>query len=79
VPDFTRLFAYAVEEGPRGDTYYSTASQIALTDGGIFQKLQGGAIYWTAPTGAHISVGGIRSSRSLNLCVELPLFLPGCA
>ena len=32
-----------------------------LRDGGVYQNYQGGAIIWSPATGAHISVGGIRS------------------
>lgn len=32
-----------------------------LKDGGVYQNYQGGAIFWSPATGAHISVGGIRS------------------
>ncbi|MGN8131794.1 LGFP repeat-containing protein, partial [Paenarthrobacter sp. 22069] len=32
-----------------------------LKDGGVFQNYQGGAIIWSPATGAHISIGAIRS------------------
>lgn len=60
----------------KGRLGYPTSSQIALTKGGVYQKFQGGAIYWTAATGAHISVGGIRSAWSLQGYEKGPLGYP---
>ncbi|WP_229748599.1 S8 family serine peptidase [Arthrobacter liuii] len=41
---------------------YPTTDQVpGLRDGGVYQNYQGGAIIWSPATGAHISVGAIRS------------------
>ncbi|MDT0168094.1 Ig-like domain-containing protein [Pseudarthrobacter sp. BRE9] len=41
---------------------YPTTDEVGgLRDGGVYQNYQGGAIIWSPVTGAHISVGAIRS------------------
>lgn len=41
---------------------YPTTDEVGgLKDGGVYQMYQGGAIFWSPATGAHISVGGIRA------------------
>jgi endonuclease/exonuclease/phosphatase family metal-dependent hydrolase len=51
--------AHGHENGGLG---YPTSNEIGgLRDGGVYQMYQGGAIVWSPATGAHVSVGGIRS------------------
>ena len=41
---------------------YPTTDEVSgLRDGGVYQNYQGGAIIWSPATGAHFSVGAIRS------------------
>jgi LGFP repeat len=41
---------------------YPTTDEVGgLKDGGVYQNYQGGAIIWSPATGAHISVGAIRT------------------
>ncbi|WP_240721333.1 Ig-like domain-containing protein [Pseudarthrobacter sp. NamE5] len=41
---------------------YPVTDEVAgLRDGGVYQNYQGGTIIWSPATGAHISVGGIRT------------------
>lgn len=41
---------------------YPVTDEVAgLRDGGVYQNYQGGAIIWSPASGAHLSVGGIRS------------------
>ncbi|GGH93396.1 S8 family serine peptidase [Arthrobacter liuii] len=41
---------------------YPVTDEVAgLRDGGVYQNYQGGAIIWSPATGAHLSVGAIRS------------------
>ena len=41
---------------------YPTTDEVGgLKDGGAYQMYQGGAVVWSPKTGAHISVGGIRT------------------
>ena len=48
------------ESGPLG---YPTSEEIGgLKNGGVYQLYQGGAIYWSSTTGAHVSRGGIRGA-----------------
>jgi hypothetical protein len=55
-----RWAASGFENGGLG---YPTTDEIAgLRNGGVYQNYQGGTIYWSPATGAHISVGGIRSA-----------------
>ena len=45
-----------------GGLGYPVTGEIGgLKNGGVFQNYQGGSIIWSPTTGAHISVGGIRS------------------
>jgi hypothetical protein len=45
-----------------GGLGYPVTDEVAgLRDGGVYQNYQGGAIIWSPATGAHISVGAIRS------------------
>jgi len=45
-----------------GSLGYPVTDEVGgLKDGGVFQNYQGGAIIWSPATGAHISVGAIRS------------------
>jgi uncharacterized protein YkwD len=47
------------ESGAMG---YPTTDEVGgLKDGGVYQMYQGGAIMWSPATGAHLSVGAIRS------------------
>lgn len=49
----------------KGSLGYPTSDEITgLKNGGARQTFQGGAIYWSPATGAHISVGGIRGAWS---------------
>ncbi|WP_235780463.1 hypothetical protein [Sinomonas notoginsengisoli] len=52
--------AYGYENGRMG--YPTTDEVCGLRDGGCYQMYEGGAIVWSAGTGAHISVGGIRDA-----------------
>ncbi|MBT1000997.1 hypothetical protein KIH31_00135 [Paenarthrobacter sp. DKR-5] len=50
---------FGAQNGKMG---YPTSDEIGgLANGGVYQTYQGGAIYWTPATGAHMSTGGIRS------------------
>jgi uncharacterized protein with LGFP repeats len=41
---------------------YPTSNEIGgLKNGGVYQTYQGGVVYWSPATGAHVSVGGIRA------------------
>lgn len=51
--------ATGFENGRLG--YPVTDEVTGLRDGGVYQNYQGGAIIWSPATGAHISVGAIRS------------------
>lgn len=52
--------ATGFESGRMG---YPTSNEVGgLKDGGVYQMYQGGAILWSPASGAHISVGGIRST-----------------
>ena len=42
--------------------YPTSDENYNLRDGGVYQTYQGGAIYWSPATGAHISTGGIRTA-----------------
>ncbi|RLP08620.1 hypothetical protein D7U36_09270 [Propionibacterium australiense] len=56
----TKWAEYRYENGTLG---YPTTDEICtIKDGGCYQKYQGGAILWTPTTGAHISIGAIRSA-----------------
>ena len=45
-----------------GGLGYPTSDEVGgLKDGGVYQMYQGGAILWSPATGAHLSVGAIRS------------------
>lgn len=49
---------FGAQNGKMG---YPTSDEISgLMNGGVYQTYQGGAIYWTPTTGAHMSTGGIR-------------------
>jgi uncharacterized protein with LGFP repeats len=50
---------YGYERGKMG---YPTTDEISLNNGGVYQGYQGGAIYYSPATGAHMSTGGIRSA-----------------
>lgn len=46
-----------------GSLGYPTSDEVGgLRNGGVYQMYQGGAIIWSPATGAHISVGGIRTA-----------------
>ncbi|SPF69100.1 amidase, partial [Propionibacterium ruminifibrarum] len=47
-----------------------------IKDGGCYQKYQGGAILWTQKTGAHISIGAIRSAWAATGYENGPLGYP---
>jgi hypothetical protein len=51
---------FGYEHGKMG--YPTSDENYNLRDGGVYQTYQGGAIYWSPATGAHISTGGIRSA-----------------
>ena len=46
------------ENGPLG--YPTTDEQVGLFGDGHYQLFQGGAIYWSPATGAHVVIGAIR-------------------
>ncbi|ACL42398.1 LGFP repeat protein (plasmid) [Pseudarthrobacter chlorophenolicus A6] len=69
----TKWAAAGSENGVLG---YPTSSELTLTNGGKYQTFQGGAIYWTPATGAHISKGGIRSAWAQHGYERGPLGYP---
>ncbi|KRE73224.1 hypothetical protein ASG79_03645 [Arthrobacter sp. Soil761] len=53
---------WAVSGFEGGKLGYPVSNEVGgLRDGGVYQNYQGGAIVWSPATGAHMSVGGIRS------------------
>ena len=42
--------------------YPTTSERCGLRGGGCFQEFQGGAIYWSPASGAHVVLGGIRDA-----------------
>jgi hypothetical protein len=51
---------FGYEHGKMG--YPTSEENYNLRDGGVYQTYQGGAIYWSPASGAHISTGGIRTA-----------------
>lgn len=55
--------AYAAVGFERGPLGYAVSDEAGnLRDGGAYQLFQRGAIYWSPGTGAHLSLGAIRSA-----------------
>ncbi|MBP1135130.1 uncharacterized protein with LGFP repeats [Arthrobacter sp. PvP023] len=53
---------YASQGWETGFLGYPTTDEVrGLRDGGAYQSFQGGTIYWSPSTGAHINTGGIRA------------------
>lgn len=50
----------AVAGGPGGELGHPTSGEISIRNGGSYQAFQGGAIYWSPTSGAHVSKGAIR-------------------
>ena len=48
------LKAYRDAGAENSELGYPTSDEIALTDGGAFSRFQGGAVYWSPDTGAHV-------------------------
>ena len=70
----TKWAEYDYERGRLG---YPTTDEICtIKDGGCYQKYQGGAILWTQKTGAHISIGAIRSAWAATGYENGPLGYP---
>ncbi len=70
----TKWAEYRYENGTLG---YPTTDEICtIKDGGCYQKYQGGAILWTQKTGAHISIGAIRSAWAATGYENGPLGYP---
>jgi uncharacterized protein with LGFP repeats len=61
------------EKGPLG---YPTSDEIALPDGGRYQKFQGGYVFWTASTGAWPVYGAFRTAWGRNGSQTGPLGYP---
>ena len=54
---------YASQGWETGALGYPTTDEVrGLRDGGAYQSFQGGTIYWSPSTGAHINGGAIRSA-----------------
>jgi uncharacterized protein with LGFP repeats len=56
------LQKYNASGGASSPLGLPTASEAAAPNGGQFSTFNGGAIYWTPQTGAHIVWGGIRDA-----------------
>jgi uncharacterized protein with LGFP repeats len=57
--------AYAAQGWENGPLGYPTSDEIGpIRDGGAYQSFQGGMIYWSPATGAHVNTGAIRSAYS---------------
>gem|GEM_PF-1136750 len=54
--------AWAAQGFETGKLGYPTTDETASVNGGVSQGFQGGAIYWTPTTGAHASVGKLRTA-----------------
>ena len=54
--------AWAAQGFEGGQLGYPTAGETPTVNGGTVQTFQGGAIYWTATTGAHATSGAIRAA-----------------
>ena len=55
--------AWAARDAESGKLGYPTTGEICgLRGGGCFQLFQGGAIYWSPGTGAHVVLGAIRDT-----------------
>ncbi|WP_345447773.1 hypothetical protein [Arthrobacter gyeryongensis] len=54
---------YGAQGWENGSLGYPTTDEIGgLRDGGAYQSFQGGTIYWSPSTGAHVNTGAIRST-----------------
>ncbi|MGO4856847.1 fibronectin type III domain-containing protein [Arthrobacter sp. 2MCAF14] len=55
--------AYAAQGWENGPLGYPTSDEVGpIRGGGVYQSFQGGAIYWSPATGAHVNAGAIRSA-----------------
>lgn len=60
-----------------GDLGYPTTDEVTgLKNGGVYQSYQGGTIYWSSASGAHISVGAIRNAWASTGYENGPLGYP---
>ncbi|RKR30206.1 LGFP repeat-containing protein [Arthrobacter oryzae] len=64
---------FGAQDGKMG---YPTSEEIPGYKGGVYQSYQGGAIYWTPATGAHMSTGGIRADWQSFAAENGPLGYP---
>ncbi|MBP1135132.1 subtilisin family serine protease [Arthrobacter sp. PvP023] len=54
---------YASRGWENGFLGYPTTDEVGgLRDGGVYQSFQGGTIYWSPGTGAHVNTGAIRTA-----------------
>lgn len=55
--------AWAAQNWENGTLGYPTSDEIGpLSNGGVYQSFQGGTIYWSPATGAHVNAGAIRTA-----------------
>ncbi|WP_432540678.1 hypothetical protein [Kineococcus sp. SYSU DK002] len=53
------LGLYRAAGWERGRLGYPSTQEVAIRDGGVYQNYQGGVMYWTAATGAHVLTGPV--------------------
>jgi subtilisin family serine protease len=58
---------YAAQGWENGFLGYPTTDEVrGLRDGGAYQSFQGGTVYWSPATGAHVNAGAIRAAYALQ-------------